>query len=57
MAALAKTATTASHFAQLQRELVRIYPKLSGVSFELGWDGVVDWSIDRIPFRGIHRKI
>ena len=36
----------ASHFSQLQRELVRIYPKMSGVSFELGWDGVVDWSID-----------
>ena len=26
----------ASHYAELRRELVRIYPKMSGVSFELG---------------------
>ncbi len=45
----------AAHFAQLQRELVRIYPKLSGVSFELGWDGVVDLVHRRIPIRRIHR--
>jgi gamma-glutamylputrescine oxidase len=42
----------ASHFAQLQRELSRIYPKLSGVKFEAGWDGVVDWSIDEAPSVG-----
>jgi gamma-glutamylputrescine oxidase len=41
-----------SHFAQLQRELVRIYPRLSGVEFEVGWDGVVDWSIDESPSVG-----
>jgi gamma-glutamylputrescine oxidase len=43
---------TATHFSQLQRELVRIYPKMSGVSFELGWDGMVDWSIDESPSVG-----
>ena len=42
----------ASHFAQLQRELVRIYPKLSGIEFEAGWDGVVDWSLDESPSVG-----
>jgi gamma-glutamylputrescine oxidase len=42
----------ASHFAQLQRELVRIYPSLSGVKFEAGWDGVVDWSLDESPSVG-----
>jgi gamma-glutamylputrescine oxidase len=43
---------SALHFAQLQRELVRLYPKLSGVKFEVGWDGVVDWSIDESPSVG-----
>jgi gamma-glutamylputrescine oxidase len=42
----------AAHFAQLRRELVRIYPKLAGVDFETGWDGVVDWSIDESPSVG-----
>ena len=42
----------ASHLAQLQRELVRIYPALSGVRFEGVWDGVVDWSVDESPSVG-----
>jgi gamma-glutamylputrescine oxidase len=42
----------AAHFAQLQRELVRIYPRLLGTEFEVGWDGVVDWSIDESPSVG-----
>jgi gamma-glutamylputrescine oxidase len=42
----------AVHFAQLRRELVRIYPKLSGVEFEIGWDGIVDWSMDESPSVG-----
>lgn len=42
----------AAHFAQLQRELVRIYPRLAGVEFEVGWDGVVDWSLDESPSVG-----
>jgi glycine/D-amino acid oxidase-like deaminating enzyme len=50
----------AAHFAQLQRELVRIYPKLSGITFEAGWDGVVDWSLDESPsvgYTGKHKNI
>jgi gamma-glutamylputrescine oxidase len=42
----------ASHFAQLRSELIRIYPRLSGIKFEAGWDGVVDWSIDEAPSVG-----
>jgi gamma-glutamylputrescine oxidase len=42
----------ASHLEQLQRELLRIYPRLSGVKFEASWDGVVDWSIDASPSVG-----
>ncbi len=42
----------ASHFAQLQRELVRIYPRLAGIEFEAGWDGIVDWSSDASPSVG-----
>jgi glycine/D-amino acid oxidase-like deaminating enzyme len=51
---------TASHVSRLQRELVRIYPKLSGVNFELVWDGVVDWSMDQSPsvgYTGKHKNI
>ncbi len=44
------------HLAQLRRELVRIYPKLSGVEFEIGWDGIVDWSIDESPSVGYTGK-
>ncbi len=46
----------ASHFAELRRELVRIYPKLSDVPFEAGWDGVVDWSLDQSPSVGCTGK-
>ncbi|HXX28770.1 MAG TPA: FAD-binding oxidoreductase [Terriglobales bacterium] len=42
----------ASHFSQLRRELIRLYPKLDGVEFELGWNGVVDWSLDASPSVG-----
>jgi gamma-glutamylputrescine oxidase len=46
----------ASHVAQLQRELVRIYPALSGVKFEAGWGGLIDWSIDESPSVGCTGK-
>ena len=46
----------ASHFAQLQRELVRIYPRLAGIEFEAGWNGVVDWSLDESPSVGCTGK-
>jgi glycine/D-amino acid oxidase-like deaminating enzyme len=42
----------ASHFSQLRRELIRIYPTLAGMEFEVGWDGVVDWSLDASPSVG-----
>jgi glycine/D-amino acid oxidase-like deaminating enzyme len=51
-AGIGNASNAASHFAQLQRELVRIYPKLSGTKFEAGWDGVVDWSLDESPSVG-----
>ncbi len=41
-----------SHVSQLQRELVRIYPRLSGIEFEQSWDGVIDWSLDASPSVG-----
>jgi gamma-glutamylputrescine oxidase len=44
--------TAAAHFAQLQREVIRIYPRLAGVKFEAGWDGMVDWSLDESPSVG-----
>jgi gamma-glutamylputrescine oxidase len=43
---------SASHFSQLRRELIRLYPRLDGVEFELGWNGVVDWSLDESPSVG-----
>lgn len=44
------------HISQLQRELVRIYPSLSGVKFEVAWDGIVDWSLDESPSVGCTGK-
>jgi gamma-glutamylputrescine oxidase len=32
--------------------MVRIYPGLSGIKFEAGWDAVVDWSLDESPSVG-----
>jgi glycine/D-amino acid oxidase-like deaminating enzyme len=48
----AANANPGFHWSQLQRELVRTYPKLSGVQFEAGWDGVVDWSLNESPSVG-----
>jgi gamma-glutamylputrescine oxidase len=50
------TTNAATHFAQLQRELVRIYPALLGINFEIGWDGIVDWSLDESPSVGCTGK-
>jgi len=41
-----------SHLSQLRRELVRLYPRLQDVEFEVGWSGVVDWSLDESPSVG-----
>jgi len=49
-------AAVGSHSARLQRELVRIYPKLSGIGFEATWDGVVDWSLNESPSVGCSGK-
>jgi glycine/D-amino acid oxidase-like deaminating enzyme len=46
----------ASHFAQLRQELLRIYPLLSDVPFEAGWDGIIDWSLDESPSVGCTGK-
>jgi glycine/D-amino acid oxidase-like deaminating enzyme len=35
-----------------RRELAPIYPKLSGIEFAQGWDGVIDWSLDASPSVG-----
>jgi gamma-glutamylputrescine oxidase len=39
-------------FAALQRELVRIFPGLAGISFETTWSGLVDCSVDFSPSVG-----
>ena len=49
---LGEVSDAATHCAQLQRELVRIYPRWASVQFEAGWDGVVDWSLDEAPSVG-----
>jgi glycine/D-amino acid oxidase-like deaminating enzyme len=41
-----------SHVSQLQQELARIYPKLSGVEFAQSWEGIIDWSLDASPSVG-----
>jgi gamma-glutamylputrescine oxidase len=45
-------ADSRDHSTQLQRELVRIYPKLSGVEFETTWNGTIDWSLNAAPSVG-----
>jgi gamma-glutamylputrescine oxidase len=37
---------------QLQRELLRVFPKLTGIEFETMWEGVIDWSLDASPSVG-----
>jgi glycine/D-amino acid oxidase-like deaminating enzyme len=39
-------------FAELQKELARIFPGLAGTAFETTWSGVVDCSIDFSPSVG-----
>jgi gamma-glutamylputrescine oxidase len=42
----------APHYAQLRRELVRIYPGLEGIEFDATWGGVVDCSLNESPSVG-----
>jgi glycine/D-amino acid oxidase-like deaminating enzyme len=39
-------------YALLLREMVRVFPKLSGLEFEVKWNGVIDWSLDASPSVG-----
>lgn len=41
-----------ARFAGLQKELVRIFPGLAGISFETAWSGLVDCSVDFSPSVG-----
>jgi len=48
------------HRRQLERELVRVYPTLAGVEFDLLWSGIIDWSLSAAPSvgqTGKHRNI
>ena len=40
------------HRSQLGRELVRVYPALGGVEFDLMWSGIIDWSLNAAPSVG-----
>jgi gamma-glutamylputrescine oxidase len=49
-----------AHELQLRRELVRVFPKLTGVEFDTTWNGVIDWSLDASPsvgYTGRYRNI
>jgi glycine/D-amino acid oxidase-like deaminating enzyme len=39
-------------YARLQQELVRIFPRLTGVEFETTWSGIVDMTLDFAPSVG-----
>jgi gamma-glutamylputrescine oxidase len=41
-----------AHFAELRRELTRIFPPLAGIAFETTWSGLVDCSLDFSPSVG-----
>jgi gamma-glutamylputrescine oxidase len=49
---LSQPGDAAPHYAELMRELVRLYPGLKGIEFEAKWDGIVDWSLDESPSVG-----
>jgi gamma-glutamylputrescine oxidase len=49
-----------AHELQLRRELVRVFPKLAAVEFEVAWNGVIDWSLNASPtvgYTGTDRNI
>jgi gamma-glutamylputrescine oxidase len=45
-----------AQYSLLQRELVRVFPTLSGVEIEVKWDGLIDWSMDASPSVGYTGK-
>ena len=42
----------APNYAQLRRELLRLYPKLDGIEFDAKWSGIVDWTLNESPSVG-----
>ncbi len=40
------------HRRKLRRELVRVFPTLAGVEFEVMWSGIIDWSLNAAPSVG-----
>jgi gamma-glutamylputrescine oxidase len=40
------------HRQRLGRELVRVFPTLAGVEFDLMWSGIIDWSLNAAPSVG-----
>jgi gamma-glutamylputrescine oxidase len=49
-----------THELQLRRELVRVFPTLTAVEFDITWSGIIDWSLDASPtvgYTGQNRNI
>ena len=40
------------HRRKLERELVRVFPTLAGVEFDVMWSGIIDWSLNAAPSVG-----
>jgi gamma-glutamylputrescine oxidase len=40
------------HRRKLTRELVRVFPTLAGVEFDVMWSGIIDWSLNAAPSVG-----
>jgi gamma-glutamylputrescine oxidase len=45
-----------AHRRQLGGELVRVFPALAGVEFEVMWSGIIDWSLNAAPSVGYTGK-
>jgi len=53
-------AEVAVHRRRLERELLRVFPRLAGVDIEAIWSGVIDWSLNAAPSvgrTGKHRNV
>ena len=46
-----------SYTPDLQRQLVRIFPQLSGVRISHGWSGTVAYTFDHVPHLGQHNGL
>lgn len=50
----------AADVIRLHESLVRLYPRLAGVEFDVTWDGIIDWSLDAAPSvgrTGVHGNV